>query len=239
MPRRNRALDQLKPLLDRQLTVYALAATAYFGGGPAIAKGEVVYTSVKQFGEGKIGAAALVPIDLNHDGMVDFTMVGVELSAFGTLAYLHTAVLYIEADGAGQGVPFGSVVFRPEAQAFKVGQKIGPSLDFVTLGRGGLVLGLITTFEGAGSHFGNFYNQRNQFLALKLPLNGETYYGWARVNVKVVNENFVFELVDYAYQDTPNKPILAGEGIPQANADLAPSLGLLTYGSDAIPAWRR
>jgi hypothetical protein len=68
-----------------------------------------------------------------------------------------------------------------------------------------------------------------------------------------------FELVDYAYQDIPNLPILAGQGIPNPETALlnspAPeplagsgveqtprqpaSLGLLAYGADAISAWRR
>ncbi len=90
------------------------------------------------------------------------------------------------------------------------------------------------------THVGNFYNQTNKFLALKFSLSGHSCYGWARVNVKAVaNNKLVFELVDYAYQDKPNIPIRAGEGIPQANGALPASLGLLAYGSDAIPAWRR
>ena len=83
------------------------------------------------------------------------------------------------------------------------------------------------------------------------------YYGWARVSTKVVGDKLAFELVDYAYQSTPNLPILAGQGIPKPEAtglldfadeaptsvavksQLGPALGLLAHGSDALPLWRK
>lgn len=151
----------------------------------------------------------------------------------------------------------------PDLKALKFGQKIGARLNFEVGGPGGLTLGLIFASVLTG---GNFHNESNRFLGLQLESGGTTHYRWARVNVKAVNKNFVFELVDYAYQSTPDTPIRAGEGIPVAEVDfrdssmaaakadlsaslalsilssdrrLPATLGLLAYGADAIPAWRR
>ena len=259
--RSNRALDPLKPLLDRRVTVYALAAAAYFGGGPLTAKGEVVYTSAKQFGEGELGARAMIPIDLNHDGIVDFTLAGVAQIDFSTNGYVHTDIVYVNANLGNSVAVFGTRQSMPLADALPFEQRVGPGLDFQPPGIPGFSLALLFSAPGGGGyHAGNFFDQKNKFLGLKLQLDGKTYYGWARVNVKEVNNNFVFELVDYAYQDTPNVPIRAGEGIPKPSADsltfgtdsipqaslsfpavkcIPATLGMLAYGSDALPAWRR
>ncbi len=237
--RRNRAPDQLKPLLDRRLTVYTLAAAACLGSATTTANAAVVYTSARQFAEAELGRVASIPIDLNHDGLVDFTIAGVLQTAFSTLFVLQTAFVYAGCRSGGQAAASGSIFGVSEAEALRFGQGIGQPLKFVAPNR--LVLAAILAVDGdPETRSGNFYNQTNRFLALKFSQSGHSYYGWARVNVKAVaNNKLVFELVDYAYQDTPNKPILAGEGIPQADAALPATLGLLAYGSDAIPAWRR
>ena len=263
--RNKRVLNQLKPLLDRRLSVYTLAAAAGFGSATTTANAAVVYTSARQFAAAGFGRVASIPIDLNHDGLVDFNVKGILTNVFSTNVTLQTALVYAEGVSSDQLAASGSLSRGPEAEALHLGQWIGGPLAFEAQ-RVGLLMAVIIAADGyPETRVGNFFNQTNKFLALKFSLSGQACYGWARVNVKAVGNNFVFELVDYAYQDTPNVLIRAGEGIPHkevgslssdsdysAIADIleqqAPlpsgervpaTLGMLAYGSEAISAWRR
>ncbi len=233
---KERVTKDLNPFLKRRLAVYALAGStgvAAVTAASPVAQGAVVYTSAHQFGLGTYDAEAVIPIDLNHDGVTDFTLVGTELSDFSTGGLAHTAAVFVVGGSGNKVAGSGTVFQEPEAQALRAAQKIVPALPFAPLGRRGLLL----AFNLFGAVGGNFDNLENRFLALELQSNGQTYYGWARVNVRTAGGTFFFELVDYAYQDTPNVPIRAGEGIPEADATF-PAPGLLAHGSDAIPAWR-
>ena len=257
--RLDRTAASLNPRLIKRLTAYAVAGVAGFGVASPGADGAIVYTSVKQFGESQLGTQAVVSIDLNRDGIIDFNIVGEFVYQFNSFSRTHTAFVYVGPhSGAVAGSQHGYL--PPSAAALDFGQKIGPELYFVPPLGGRVNLAFLLARPGSvGVHYGNFYNQTNKFLGLKFELNGKTYYGWARVNVRRVFEqpvpgkNFLFEVVDYAYQDRADTSLRAGEGIPQADvfaaqpeADVAEcvsalpaTLGLLAYGADAIPAWRR
>ncbi len=245
---RERATKPLSTSVNRRLAGYSLSAAASLAAAvPQDASAEIVYTHAHTFAEATYAANAVIPIDLNHDGLADFNLVGVELSDFSTLGPLHTALLYALGASDNRVAVSGTFLFNPLAVALNFGQKVGPPIGFGDPGYTRALMGLIF---GSFVSEGNFYNKTNKFLGLKFQLNGKTYYGWARVNVKEVRKDFVFELVDYAYQNTPNVPIRAGEGIPAPDSTpqaslVSPSdkripatLGLLAYGSDAIPAWR-
>ena len=173
-------------------------------------------------------------------------------------------------EGGKQDAP--QLVFVPPAEALAFGSEVAPQLEF---GNGGFLVQLVSIGLSSAGGGGEFCNQRNKFLGLRFAVEGKIYYGWARVRVKAVgmveeagvcvvanpskDPTLAFELVDYAYQDIPNLPILAGQGIPNPETALlnspAPeplagsgveqtprqpaSLGLLAYGADAISAWRR
>ena len=47
------------------------------------------------------------------------------------------------------------------------------------------------------------------FIGLKFDISGNTHYGWARVEVTANGE--ILSIKDYAYDGTPNTPIVAGE----------------------------
>ena len=248
-----REMKLLSPCLEKRLASYTLAATAALAsaGAPSL-EGAVVYTSVKDIGEPtQIFRTVYAPIDLNHDGQIDF-LIGDELIGFdGTLVAYRTATLFAEAKPGNQ---IAAVNYDATALAFNVGQEIGPNLKFTSGNSHAFHVAQVASV-GAGpqSPLGYFYNQTNKFLALKLAVSGKIYYGWARLSVKGSDPaNLTFELVDYAYQSTPNLPILAGQGIPKPELDslnsaspaasakqYPASLGMLAYGADALPLWRR
>ncbi len=259
MPQKRVAKD-LTPLLNRRIAVYALAGAAGLTASATDANAAIVYTPVRRFAEAQLGRIASIPIDLNHDGLVDFNVKGLLRAESVTGISYQTAVVYADDGGTGDQLAASGSLSGPEAKALQFGEQIGARLRFEAPGVK-VEMAAVLAFDGKPDPFGHFYNQTNKFLGLKFGSSGQAYYGWARVNVKALgNNNLVFELVDYAYQDTPNQPIRAGEGIPnpeagslssgsdstgavsltphESGAVMPATLGLLACGSDAIPAWR-
>ena len=145
------------------------------------------------------------------------------------------------------------------------GAKIGPGATFyksealmasVYYGGGGLNLG------------GKWVDKTGYYLGLRFQINGETHYGWARMNVQVNTTKLTVSsrITGYAYETTPNKPIAAGQihddvtqfhspSLPveiQAHTDIRHSvspnpsdrvqhaiLGALALGAEGIAIWRR
>ena len=63
--------------------------------------------------------------------------------------------------------------------------------------------------------FGNWSNGKDKYLGLKLLKGTQVFYGWIRLNVwaspVVENDPGVLEVKEYAYNSSPNEPILAGQ----------------------------
>jgi hypothetical protein len=62
-----------------------------------------------------------------------------------------------------------------------------------------------------GTTVGNWVGQTNKYLALKLIVGTNTYYGWARLDVQATSTSFTIK--DYAYESTPNACIQSGQTI--------------------------
>ncbi len=223
-PGKRRPAAAISRALDKKLSAYAIAGMAALGALPR-AQGAVVYTSVHTVGSP--GQPTL--IDLNGDGEQDFdVLTRIVVSTFPIV----DQELEVNA-AAMNGIAIASNGY-PAALKFK--DAIGPDLKF-GLQRLGLVMyGRTSSIGGNVSVRGNFDGVRNNFLGLRFVLNGETYYGWARFNTRAqFGQAISYELVDFAYENTPNHAIKAGEGIPfQEQA----GLGVLALGSEGLALWR-
>jgi Secretion system C-terminal sorting domain len=62
-----------------------------------------------------------------------------------------------------------------------------------------------------GTSIGYWVGETNKYLALKLIVGTNTYYGWARLDLLATSTSFTIK--DYAYQSTPNTCIQAGRTI--------------------------
>jgi len=60
-----------------------------------------------------------------------------------------------------------------------------------------------------GTSTGHWPGETNKFLALKLIVGANTYYGWARLDVQASSSSFTIK--DYAYESTPNACIESGQ----------------------------
>jgi len=79
----------------------------------------------------------------------------------------------------------------------------------------------------------------NGFMGFQFTSNGNTHYGWARLNIEKFSDPtrpFGITLRDFAYEDVAGQPITAGAGIPEP-AGLA--LAVLALGAVGIRPTRK
>ena len=226
---KRRPSTQISSKLEKNLAAYMAAAGAAGVGVLAVAQpmqAKVVYTPVTV----TIGENSQYLLDLNHDGVNDFS--------FSHFAYGNWDHFY--ANGLVANRIFGN----GSASALRFGVPIGPNGRFSHFGlieKSGAISGSIETF-------GKWLNVQNHYLGLQFSINGQTHYGWARLTVK---SGIVGTLTGYAYETIPNKRILAGQtsgaDTAEVSANILPgpanrvpaSLGMLARGADGLAIWRR
>jgi hypothetical protein len=136
---------------------------------------------------------ATFSLDLNNDGNVDFMLY------FGGSAGAVGVLCSPQQNNAYAGNAVGSDYF---AWALELSASICDSLDtwYGTNYPGTL---------GLGSSTGYWPGATNRYLALKLIVGANTYYGWVRLDVFPTSTSFTVK--DYAYQSTSNACIQAGQ----------------------------
>jgi hypothetical protein len=232
--------------LQRKLSLYALAAGAAGVGvltSSSPAEGEVVYTPVHQV----LGRNQKYAIDLNHDGITDFTLDNYFFQDGRRGSYIQAVLTVVPAAGA--------IVCSNEgyaAGALQKGAEIGAKDES---GTACSVMAFRTVEGSFGTYsFGPWFNVSDKYLGLRFQIQGRTHYGWARLSVKWNGAYWIIgTLTGYAYETEANKPIVAGnEGDDSAmnSAPLmgdatvlrmnnAPSLSALSLGSAGLSIWRR
>jgi hypothetical protein len=240
-----RKTARISDSLHRQLNVYALAASAAGVSLLTLAppsEAKIVYTATHRV----ISPGKSYDLDLNHDGITDFTLLNHHMSTTSGFQ----ASFYAEP-GPGNAVQ-GHVRFgRNSAFALDRGARIGSKRPFPP-GRASLAYS--TFFLTTGHHGGSWFNATNRFLGLKFKIRGRTHYGWARLSI-TVNSKISGTLTGYAYETIPGKGIVAGqtEGMDDRNIErpdaalttpvpdsLQPTtLGALAMGALGLSIWRR
>jgi hypothetical protein len=242
-----------------QLNMYARAASAAGVSLLALAvpsEAKIVYTHVHKV----IGSNSKLGLDLNHDGIIDFTIHNAY--QFHSKSY-HSAALWTTTPPTN--ALEGLYSFPFSAYALARGAKIGPPKNFKCTfacldGRPML------SESVAGGGIGQWEGATNQYLGVRfLDRAGRTHYGWARLTVRGnFNSKIFATLTGFAYETIPNKPIIAGRtkeaDDPTKNPDLANSderglgasltsptpdkplpatLGVLAMGAHGLSIWRR
>ncbi len=239
----------LSKTIDHRMRLYSVAAAAAGVSMLALAQpaeGEVVVTRsnipipASYYG----GTQYLVPIDLNNDGVTDFSF---SLYVFGYHAFIND--LHVEPKEGGAVVashPIGAFY----ASALKPGAKIGPLAHFSSGGR--TEIEVAQGFEASSLYSRRLYgnwggNPANRYLGVRFLIDGVTHYGWIRMTVITEPRGFSATIVGYAYETIPNKPLVAGipkasavtKAEPKAESFGHPSLGMLALGADGLIMWRR
>ena len=230
--RDHRSAAQLRPQLERNLLAYAGSAAAAGVSLLALvpnADGKIIYKQVHK----RISVNTILPLDLNQDGVTDFTFVDSQgYISFAAWGYLTIFPNYPRNRIMG---PTGTWFYQ-SAFALRAGKKIGSS-DFSP----GAKLMVGAAYAGArrrtpsatSSCFGPWKNVNDRYLGLKFRISGQVHYGWASLDVSCVDTLVTGKLTGYAYETEPNKPILSGqtqEGQAASRAE-GGSLGHLARGA--------
>jgi hypothetical protein len=231
--RTDRRASPINSKLEKSLTAYMAAAGAAGVGLLALAQpseAKVVYTATN------VTLTTPIAIDLNHDGVTDFTI--------GFAGYMHDLLLDVTPN-----VPGNAVRGNGSAACGFFGVPVGPGAKFATNSYWGHGVRMASRYAyGVSQSYGAWANVTNRYLGFKFLINGEVHYGWARVSVTNYLENVL--LTGYAYETTPNTTIIEGHISGPSADNLAPadflapaqqpaSLGMLARGADALSIWRR
>ncbi|HVI07065.1 MAG TPA: hypothetical protein VND65_02100 [Candidatus Binatia bacterium] len=233
MPQVSRT-QQSSPWLNHQLRMYSLAAGATGVGLLALtppASAEIVYTPANV----TISTKTLhsYSLDLNGDGVTDFFISAVGHESIDTSGF--TSKIFARAVQGNGAVGYGG-----RAAALAAGQNIGSSRKFQ-----GEFMATLHTFIGTELSFhGAWANVKNRYLGLQFQIDGETHYGWARLSVGGA-EPLSARLTGYAYETSPNTPIVAGKtsgahaSMRKFPAEPQTDLGTLAAGAPALSLCRK
>jgi hypothetical protein len=231
---RSRSTARLGAHLEKNLLAYAAAASAALLSTAMPAEAEVIYTpsntpmTVAPANEGPV----YTTLDLNNDGVPDFTFTISSTLHFSSYGYTSRAkfILKISPEQIGNEVVQGK---QPTtASAVAAGVAIGPQQKFAA---SGYMVKRSGTF-GTPNTLGSWQPLEFAYVGLKLVINGEVHYGWARIKFPYPEATQYPSIYGYAYESTPNQPITAGQtsGSKQASSNSTPapaSLGMLAAGA--------
>ena len=235
-----RCPQRLTRNLEKNLLAYAAAASAGLLSTALPAEAQIVYTpsntpwAIAQENKG----LAITPLDLNNDGTPDFAFAMLStrgFSSFGTTTRFKFG-LRIAPGQAGNEAVQG--IQAPLVSAVPAGVTIGPKEKFSP---GARYLAL-TSFNGSGRTSGTWQDVEFAYVGLKFLINGQVHYGWARIKFPYPGGIHFPSIYGYAYESTPNQPIVTGQisGAAQSTtgASAPAGLGMLAVGASAVNLWR-
>ncbi|HWY54122.1 MAG TPA: hypothetical protein VNZ03_06640 [Terriglobales bacterium] len=232
--------------VNHRLNMYALAASA---AGVLIASAQsteakIIYTPAHV----TIRLHDSYKLDLNHDGIADFTVLNTSYHNTSTWFYRLSEKA---AQGNGVEASVSHTFQREVAEALRRGARIPGSHAFYH--KPALLASAVYNPGGTFSD-GNWVNVNGRYLGLRFKIKGQTHYGWARLSVQVSGTTVTGTLTGYAYETIPNKPIIAGKTISSDEIDSfeqpgpAPlsistlesaMLAALAMGTPGLSIWRR
>lgn len=236
---KNRSVISLNHALDHKLFGYAAAAGAAGVSLLALAppsQAEVVFTPANQL----LTRHSALSLDLNNDGVTDFTLrevfdICIETTG-GRRAPECSEFTFQNLYARGNGSN-AAAMGATSALALPVRTKVGPEDKFGN----DVSLEFCTTQNGTFQHdSGPWLNVKNLYLGLQFTIEGQIHYGWARLTVSTNKTTCVTKalLTGYAYETEPNTAIITGKlsGADEAGVVERPkaTLGGLALGSGGL-----
>ena len=181
--------------LTKKLAQYGALAAAI--GTMAEADGQVMYTDITDFQGDSMSSFDL---DLNGDSTIDFTINGSSIQ------------LLVDASSNALAGSVGSLSYLYPF-ALDNGTLVDGNQSWQS--GGGQILRYKPSAAGSSCLYSSNWcgDQVDKFLGLRFMVNGNTHYGWARLDVTVTNSMDNWVVKDFAYEATPDTGIIAGDGI--------------------------
>jgi hypothetical protein len=222
-----RVPQQVSASLAHKLNLYALAANAAGVGLLALAQpaeAKIVYTRAHQ----PIDPNTKYQLDLNHDGITDFTIVDFHTSGFGALSIQAPSGNSVVGEKFfNHGASMVGAADLPAGAKVQGNKKFYPGTLLMAASR-------MSSFGGASSS-GLWVHVTNRYLGLRFAVQGKIHYGWARLNINCASFQCTGLLTGYAYESVPNKAIVTGKTKGSDVITVQPAtLGHLSQGA----AWR-
>ncbi|MCH8905195.1 MAG: T9SS type A sorting domain-containing protein [Bacteroidetes bacterium] len=194
-------------VLKQQLKAYSITAGSIIGL-VAVSHATVRYTDLDP---DKIITNHLdgFYLDLNNDGTNDFFLL--QINSIGATYYGGSYTRYgVYINRFNNNAVHGSATstYYQFPIPLNSNDVIGTALNW----QGGPYFSILAQYSNYGygaSSSGNWFGVKDKYLGLRLEVSGKTYYGWVRLDVK--NQGNGFTVKDYAYDDEPDIPIIAGD----------------------------
>jgi len=208
---------QMKNLQSKKLFAFIISVMIYSASSYA----QIVYTDINPDVVRSCtftgGCGTAYTVDLNNDGINDFTLAP-RFRTFTCGNCRNLAAVFADRDSA---------IIRSTAQSWIADTVRGYALN--TLIDSSLewtnnlhVLSSITSNcqicpSGRGNYLvrppasGPWTNVSGKYLGLKIQVGSDFYYGWIKLGVAIASYTVSITVMEYAYNSTPNQPILAGQ----------------------------
>ena len=190
-----------KSTLSKKLASYSALATVVLAGSKAT-EAQILYTDINPDDTSHVVDTYL--LDLNNDGTMDFQFnLMHKVTASGSNPYMDQ--IRVVAYGSNSilrdpAPPYGSY---PYAAVLASGALIGGAATFS-------YQAILATNSFSGYYtYGDWLGVANRFLGLKLVVNFNSYYGWARLSVDSACDQLIVS--DYAVDTVINAAIIAGD----------------------------
>jgi hypothetical protein len=247
----SRCTVRLARHLEKRLAAYAAAAAAGFLSAAPPVEAEIIYTpsntpmAIAQQNQGVV----LTPLDLNHDGVADFCFAMSSTLRFFSTTFVATTThvkFLLKVVPAQPGNQAVQGQLAATASAVPPGVEIGPQEKFAS-GDPYMAIKSCDT-NHCTRNSGAWQKVEYAYVGLKFLIDGQVHYGWARVKFPYPGligygvSNYYPSIYGYAYESTPNQPILTGQtsGTVQQTtiASTPASLGMLAFGASGVKLWR-
>jgi hypothetical protein len=212
--RKKRGSVSLDKGFDHRLFSYAAAASAAGVAALSLAQpchAQIVYTNAHQF----IDPNSHYSLDLNHDGIVDFTITNGRYSgSSGGPRRFFSQSLWVRGAGTNgvRGPYFANAFALPGGSVIESGDHF-------------LSNALMDKCKGSNggsnrSVSGSWVDAKELYLGFAFSIDGQVHYGWARLNSQVKTAKCTSSalLTGYAYETVPGKPIKAGQTVDEGKA---------------------
>jgi len=189
--------------LTNRLVKYSALSAAM--AGIVDVNGDIIYTDMQDGG----GQFAVAVLDMNGDFQGDFNI-------------RHWSGWYYSYSYLG--------IWAGSVNAV-LGNSLSSSLQYpFALNEGAMISSGVSTWMNGNRYqsmnwnscnypYSNWCEVNDKYLGLRFEVGGNTYYGWARLDVGKKASNWIIK--DRAYNNTPDAPIMAGEGRPLGFEDNA------------------